>query len=313
MMRDGNAMRDVPFVDAHVHLWQLDRLHYPWLMPPFADYGPNGSVEAIARDYGVVDYRTESAGWSVAGMVHIEAGAEPNDALRESEWLDQIATAEGAPDALVAFAALDDPDIERALAAQAAHARVRGIRHIVNWHSDPRLTYTPRDVTGDVDWAHGFALLAKYGLSFDLQAYPGQFPALATLFARHPDIAVAVNHMGMPIGREGADLWREGMAAFAALPQVSVKISGAGFIDRQWTPELIRPFVLATIDMFGADRCMFASDFPTDRLFGTFDATLGAYGGIIADFSADERRALWGGNAGRFYRLGLHVKEKQNG
>ena len=75
------------FVDAHVHLWQLDRLRYPWLTPPFSDDGPNGSVEAIATDYGLDDYLADAAGYPVEKLVHIDAGAHPDDALAETKWL----------------------------------------------------------------------------------------------------------------------------------------------------------------------------------------------------------------------------------
>ena len=84
-----------------------------------------------------------------------------------------------------------------------AAANVRGIRHIVNWHADPSRSYTPRDVTGDAAWARGFGLLSKYGLSFDLQAYPGQFAGLARLIERHPETPVIVNHAGMGDRRSG--------------------------------------------------------------------------------------------------------------
>lgn len=296
--------RDLPFVDAHVHLWDLDRISYPWLTPPFAEDGPNGSVAPIARTYLLDDYLADAAGWQVRGIVHVEAGATPGAALAETEWLQAMGDARGMPNAIIAFAALDDPQVDALLAAHARHPAVRGIRHIVNWHADPRRSYTPRDVTQDPDWARGFALLGKHGLSFDLQAYPGQFPALARLIARHPETQVLLNHTGMAV--PGAwDEWRAGMRALAALPNVATKISGMGFTHRPWTLEQIRPYVLEAIDLFGADRALFASDVPTDKLFGSFAAHLDAYAVITAGFSLDERRALFAGNANRLYRLGL--------
>lgn len=294
-----------PFVDAHVHLWDLSHIRYPWLMPPFAEDGPNGSVEPIARDYRLDDYLADARGWDVRGIVHVDAGANPADALKETDWLQAMADARGMPNAIVAFAALDDPEVEALLAAHAERRSVRGIRHIVNWHPDPVRTYTPRDVTGDEAWAAGFALLGKYGLSFDLQAYPGQFAGLAPLLERHPDVPVMVNHAGMMVGESGREEWRAGMRALAAIPHVAVKISGIGFAFRPWTIEQMRSYVLETIELFGTDRAMFASDFPTDKLFGGFDQHLDAYNAIVADFSDDERRALFAGNANRLYRLGL--------
>lgn len=300
-------MRDVPFVDAHIHLWDLERIRYPWLTPPFSDDGPNGSVEAIARTYLLDDYLTDARNWNVVGAVHIDAGADVRDALAETQWLQRMADERGMPNGLVAFAALDDPNVEQLLEAHASHPNVRGIRHIVNWHPNPRRTYTPHDVTGDPAWQRGFGLLARYSLSFDLQAYANQFGTLADLIARHPHTQVIINHAGMPVDTDpdGRALWSAGMKRLAQLPNVAVKISGLGFVHRPPALHLIRPYVRDTIETFGCDRCMIASDFPTDKLFGSFDETLAALAASIADLSDDEKRDLWGRNANRIYRLGL--------
>jgi predicted TIM-barrel fold metal-dependent hydrolase len=299
----------VPFVDAHVHLWDLSHIRYPWLTPPFGDDGPNGSAAPIARNYGVAEYRAELARWNPVGAVHIDAGAHPDDALRETEWLEGLADASDLPSGIVAFAALDDPAVADRLAAQAAHPRVRGIRQIVNWHPDPRRSYTPRDVTREAAWQAGFAALGRHGLSFDLQCYPDQMRGLVPLFARHPEVAVIVNHLGMPVpgDADGVARWRQGMRALSALPQVAVKISGLGFIDRGWTTDRVRPFVLEAIDLFGPRRAMIASDAPTDRLFAPIDRYMDAYHTLTADLSEDERRDLFGRNADRIYRLGLDL------
>ncbi|KQM67827.1 amidohydrolase [Sphingomonas sp. Leaf17] len=297
----------IPFVDAHIHLWDLGHIRYPWLMPPFAEDGPNGSVAAIARDFGVAEYRAALARWNVVGAVHIDAGADPAQALDETRWLEGLAAEHGLPDAIVAFAALDDPDVEAALAAQGAHSRVRGIRHIINWHSDAQRSYTPRDLTRDARWQAGYALLGRHGLSFDLQCYPAQMPGLVPLIARHPEIPVIINHLGMPVitDPDGVAQWRNGLRALAALPHVAIKLSGLGFIARDWTPESVRPFLLGAIDLFGTDRCLFASDAPTDMLFAPIDRYLETCHDLVAEFSKDERRAMFGRNANRVYRLGL--------
>ncbi|WP_394654120.1 amidohydrolase family protein [uncultured Sphingomonas sp.] len=298
--------RDIPFIDAHVHLWDLSHIRYPWLMPPFADDGPNGSVEPIARDYSLDDYLADAQGWDVRGIVHVDAGADPADALKETDWLQRQADTRGMPNAIVAFADLADPDVETLLAAHAERANVRGIRHIVNWHADPKRTYSARDVTLDDAWGRGFALLGKYGLSFDLQAYPGQFPHLARLIARHPGTQVVINHTGMAVPGEW-DAWRTGMRALSRLPNVATKLSGMGFTHRPWTIDQARTYVLEAIDIFGADRAMVASDFPTDKLFGSFAQHLDAYAAITADFTQAERRAIFAGNTNRLYRLGIDL------
>jgi predicted TIM-barrel fold metal-dependent hydrolase len=302
-------LSELPFVDAHIHLWDLAHIRYDWLSPPFSDEGPNGSVESIAHDYRVADYRADLARWNVVGAVHVDAGAAAESALRETQWLDGLAVVEGLPTGLVAFAALNDPDADALLAAQAAHPRVKGIRHIVNWHPSPQRTYGPVDLTVDPQWRAGYALLAKYGLSFDLQCYPGQMPGLVSLFERHPDIPVIINHMGMPVltDSDGVEDWRKGLKALAALPHVAIKLSGMGFIRRDWTKENVEPLVREAIDIFGTKRCAFASDTPTDKLFGSIDRYMESYHAIVADFPEEDRRALFGGNANRLYRLGLDL------
>src|SRR6478735_2285964 len=151
-------MERLPFIDAHVHLWDLARIRYPWLTPPFSADGPNGSVEAIAHTYLLDDYLADARGYDVRGIVHVDAGAEASAALAETEWLQSIADLRGMPNAIVAFAALDDPEAEALLAAHAVHPSVRGVRHIVNWHPDPRRTFTARDLTAYDSWQRGFDL-----------------------------------------------------------------------------------------------------------------------------------------------------------
>ncbi len=299
----------IPFVDAHIHLWDLAHIRYDWLTPPFGEDGPNGSVAAIARNYGIADYRADLARWNVVGAVHVDAGADPTQALDETRWLEAIAADDGLPSGIVAYAPLDDPDVDTLLAAQAAHPHARGIRQIVNWHRDPLRSYTPRDVTQDAQWQVGFARLAAHDLSFDLQCYPEQMPGLAPLFARTPDVPVIINHLGMPVlsDPDGLADWRAGLMALAAVPHVAIKLSGLGFIARDWTLEQIRPFVLEAIDLFGPDRCLVASDTPTDKLFAPIDRYLEAYHSITADFTDDDRRAMFGRNANRIYRLGLDI------
>ena len=93
------------------------------------------------------------------------------------------------------------------------------------------------------------------------------------------------------------------MRELAAAPNVVVKISGLGTVDWNWTVESIRPFVLQTIDTFGISRCMFASNFPVDKLYSDFDTLYAAFREITKHLSVDERQMLFHDNAARYYRL----------
>jgi predicted TIM-barrel fold metal-dependent hydrolase len=93
------------------------------------------------------------------------------------------------------------------------------------------------------------------------------------------------------------------MQVMAIHPHVSVKISGFGMFDPAWTTDSIRPLVRETITIFGVDRCMFASNFPVDRVWSTYARLLEAFASITAGLSATERRKLFHDNAARIYRL----------
>jgi predicted TIM-barrel fold metal-dependent hydrolase len=299
---------EIAIVDAHMHLWDLARISYPWLTPPLP-VGITGDVSPIARNYLLDDYlRDVAPGESrvrVVKVVHVEAGADPADSLAETKWLQAIADARGFPHGIVAHAELEKPGAAALLSRHAAHRNVRGIRQILNWHPDPAKTYTPRDLLSDESWQRGFALLARHNLSFDLQIYPSQMPAAARLAARHPDTPIILNHTGMPLEKDaaGLDAWRNGMRLLAAQPNVSVKVSGLAMLDWHWSRESLQPFVLETLEIFGADRAMIASNFPVDRLFGTFSGFYDTYRSLLAGASGEERSRLFARNAERIYRI----------
>jgi predicted TIM-barrel fold metal-dependent hydrolase len=295
-----------PIVDPHMHLWDLDRHYYGWLQDRPLPNNPAGDMAPIAyRSYGLDDYLADSAGWNVVQTVHVECGLPPKDQLSETDWLQAIADARGVIGGIVAGAWLEDDGVAPLLEAQAARPNVRGVRQIVSWHADPLKTYSNHDRLQDPAWRRGLGLLAKHGLSFDLQLYPSQMPAAAELAGAHPDIPVIINHAGLPTDRDEAGLaaWREGLALLAQRPNVSCKISGLAMVDRAWTVERLRPFVLRVIDTFGPERCMFASNFPVEKVHGAFGAFYRAYDAITAGFSDTERALLFGGTAARIYRL----------
>jgi predicted TIM-barrel fold metal-dependent hydrolase len=297
---------DLRIVDPHVHLWDLSRARYGWLQDDPLPNNPAGDMSAIAhRDYLIGDYMADTVGWRVDKIVHVEAGQPIGRQLDETDWLQATADQYGYPHGIVAGADLLDPDLEALLEAHAARPNVRGIRQIVCWHEDPLKTYTDRDLLRDPAWTAGLAKLAPLGLSFDLQLYPSQMATAAILAARNPDLAMIVNHAGLPTDRDAAGMerWRTGLRLLAAQPQVSIKISGLGITDRAWTLESLRPIVLECIEVFGADRAMFASDFPVERVHGSFDAFYSAFDVITADFSETEREQLFAANAEAIYRI----------
>lgn len=287
-----------PFVDAHVHFWDRDVLRYPWLESP--------AMGAIASTYTPVHYRAEAEAWHLVGAVHVEAGAPREESEAETLWLEESAETLGLPSAIVAHVALDDPDLDRKLAWQSRHVRVKGVRHLVNWHprDGTRRAY-PRDLTVSEAWRGGYGRLGAHDLSFDFHGFPPQLPGLLDIARRHPEVPIILNHLALPIVSDGLETWRAGIEAFATLPHASIKLSGAGYVHSPFDPAGFRDLVLEVIDRFGTSRVMIATNFPVDRLYASLDETLGAYETILTGFSKEERGDLWGRNADRIYRLGL--------
>lgn len=295
-------MKIARVVDAHVHLWDLNHIRYPWLTPPFSDDGPNGSVKTIATSYLLENYQIDTQDIPVQKIVHIEAGAHPDDALKETQWLQAMADATRFPQAIVAHATLNNTNVEAVLEAHSQYKNLRGIRHIINWHPNPNLTYTPKNLLEDPAFQRGYLLLNKFSLSFDLQIYPNQMRQAYELAKANPNVPVIINHMGMPVNRNKEE-WQQGMTLLSSLPYVSVKISGFGFIDRHWHHADMSDLILQIIDRFGTDRVMFASDFPTDKLFNSFGQAFNTYAQVALAFSDAEKDALFAANAERIYRI----------
>lgn len=294
-------------VDPHVHFWDLATHHYPWLANPGVSFV--GDARALRFNYLPADLLREAGDIDVLKVVHVEANHDPADPVEETRWLQGLADADrehAMPEAIVAAADLSAPNAQAVLEGHAAFSRTRGIRQILNVHADPLYDYVGRHYLRDAAWRANFGLLARYGFSFDLQLYPSQMEEAAALAQAHPDIALIVNHAGMFVDRNsvaGYRAWREGLRVLAACPNVTVKISGLAMFDHQWTVESLRPYVLETLDAFGVERAMFASNFPVDRQFGRYEDLWHAYAQIVSGASAGERDALFIGNAQRVYRI----------
>ena len=127
--------------------------------------------------------------------------------------------------------------------------------------------------------------------------------------------------------------WREGLAALAKLPHVNIKLSMAQFILEVWcgfmsrvrlhvalprtlythaqdvftnpaSEAVVRGMFREAIELFGPARCMFASNFPVDKLSGTKMADMyAAYKSWVADLPEDTQRQLLHDTAVRVYKL----------
>ena len=294
-------------VDPHIHLWDMKTHHYPWLANPGVSFV--GDARELKHDYLLADLLREAGEIEILKVVHVEANHDPADPVEETRWLQGLANeagSRGLPNGIVAAADLAAPNAAQVLEAHAAFANTRGIRQILNVHENKLFDYIGRHLMRDSVWRENFSLLRRYDMSFDMQIYPSQMDEAVALAQAHADTQFIVNHAGMFVDRSsvaGYRAWRDGMRKLAGCANVTVKLSGFAMFDHKWTVESLRPYVLETIDTFGVERAMFASNFPVDRLFGSYEDLWQAYASIVANASVAEKDALFRRNAERVYRI----------
>lgn len=299
----------ITLIDAHHHLWDLEKNHHPWL----ARWDPHtfmGDYRPIMKNYLPEDYRRDSQGHRVLATVHCEADHDYQDEVAETRWLKQISTEQGMPNVAIAHAWFHLPQCEEILHAQCEFSFVRGIRSKPITASTPE---TRQEVYGKVgsmqddNWLQGFSLLEKFGLSWDLRVPYWHLAEAAEVAKTFPQTMIVINHMGFPWDRSerGLEAWREGMSALAACPNVYVKISELGAPGLTWTIDNHQGLILETVKMFGIDRCMFASNFPVAGLQISYHQLVSNMSAIMSSFTEAEQEAFFWRNAQSFYRIEL--------
>jgi predicted TIM-barrel fold metal-dependent hydrolase len=296
----------LPIADCHQHFWRLDLNYYPWLCDREPVHFRYGDYSVIKRNYLPPDYLRDAGRNRVVKTVHEEAWHDPRNPLAETRFVESVAAEYGLPTALVGAAWPARDDIEEVLAGHAASPLARGIRNFPAAAASAR--EAKRGAPGSMDdpkWRRGYALLARHGFSCDIQTPWWHMDALADLAADFPTTQIVIVHAGLPSDRstEGLAGWRRALEGAAAHANVAIKVSGLGEPGRPWTIELNGPVIRDAIAIFGADRAMFASNYPVDRIVGTFQTIYDGFRTAVADRPLAEQRALLHDNAVRIYRL----------
>jgi L-fuconolactonase len=235
-----------------------------------------------------------------AGIVFVESAVDLAHSLDEVRWVETFAATGGRIAAIVAQVAVDrGAETEAALAALAGHARVRGVRHIIEKHPEPDYCVRPAFVDG-------VRRVGERGWSFDLCVRPAQLPACIALVRACPETTFVLDHAGKPDIRRGAlDPWRAYIVELARLPNVVCKLSGlvTEAEPASWTPAVLQPYVDHLLSCFGPARLLFGSDWPVVNLAADYRRWLETALELLGELSATERAAVMSENARRIYRL----------
>ncbi|HEX4378361.1 MAG TPA: amidohydrolase family protein [Steroidobacteraceae bacterium] len=216
------------------------------------------------------------------------------------------------------------PVLEAHLAA--GNGRLRGVR-MASAYVPGTMFGFPTDaaaegVLRDPALQAGARLLPSLGLTLDLWCFHTQLAQFASLASACPETLIVLDHLGTPAlfnapaheHREIIASWRSGIIELARRPNVRIKLGGLASnfnqplggppaatssiqLARDW-----KVFIETCIEAFGAARCMFESNYPTDTLC-TYGAMWNAFKRITAGCSEAEKERLFSGTAREVYRL----------
>jgi predicted TIM-barrel fold metal-dependent hydrolase len=311
-----------PIVDAHHHLWTHVEPAY-MLEDLLADTGSGHNVTATVFI---------ECGWAWDRDAHDPVMIPVAETAAVAEVARRSDAAGGARiAAIVGHADLrHGADAGRALDAlvEAGDGRFVGIRHATAWDADPAIPNHRTDPVGglmDSDvWRTGFAELARRELTYDAWLYHPQIPELVRLARDFPNVQMVCDHLGGPLGVKSYDgrraevltATRASLRELAACPNVALKLGGIGMaiMGDGWHRRERPPssdelagtwgdFIRWCIETFGADRCMFESNFPVDKASCSYVVLWNAFKRIAQDASEDEKDALFSDTARRVYRI----------
>jgi predicted TIM-barrel fold metal-dependent hydrolase len=194
-------------------------------------------------------------------------------------------------------------DVRPALDALAKNPRVRGVRMQLHWHANPLYRFaTEAELCQNATLQRNVAQLADYGFAFDLQVFAPQMVGAAELADACPQVTFVLQHAGMleDLSDPGLAQWRQGMALLARRPNVTSKLSGLGTFLRRNDPAHIALVARETLGLFGADRCLFGSNFPIEKLWTAYPALFAAFRDAVPEGA---RSAVFEASARRIYRL----------
>ena len=293
-----------PIIDAHHHIWR--HADQPWLQGPAV---PRifGEYEKLRRDYPVEDFLADLKGTGVVKSVYVQSNWLPGREVEEVEYVQEAASRSGWPHAIVSFVNFQNEDAPQVMAAQAkASPLMRGVRQQLHWHANPqyRFASTPDQMNTPM-FRKNFALLEERGWLFELQVFASQMADGAALAKAFPGTTIVLEHAGMLEDRspEGRKAWREGMKRLAGEPNMHTKFSGLGTFIRRNDPQHIADIVGETLELFGAQRCVWGSNFPVESLWTDYAPIVTAIRAALAPYPEADRRAVLHDTAKRLYRL----------
>lgn len=279
--------RTGPIVDAHHHVWDLDKVSYPWL-------GPSRGPMYRTFEASELEPQVRAAGIDKAVVV------QAMDSYEETEYMLETAASYDWIGGVVGWVPLDRPaEAGRQLERWLRNGLFKGVRHLINLADDPDWLIRP-------DVIEGLQVLASFDIPFDVVAeFPNHLKHVPYLSDNVPGLKMIIDHLGKPpVKDKGWEPWAGELARAAENPNVCAKISGLNTtLSPDWTYADIKPYIDGARAVFGAERMMFGSDWPVTALAGDYAQVWRETNRAIADYDAGEQADILGRTAVRVYRI----------
>ena len=284
-------MADFPIVDTHIHLWDPSVLRYPWL----------DEVPFLNKPYLLEDYRNACGAVDVGTMIFVQCDPDPDENLKEAEWVTSLAKEDSRIRGIVAGAPLEQGDGARPLLEQLSEIPlVKGIRRLIQSEG--------LEFCVQPDFIRGVQSLEEFGLSFDICIYHRHLANTIQFVKQCPNIQFILDHIGKPnIKDQLFEPWKREIKELSEFPNVSCKVSGlvteADF--ETWTGEALKPYIDHVIECFGFDRVIYGSDWPVAAQATEYPRWVETLERAVDGCSAEELRKLFRDNALQFYRVAV--------
>ena len=285
-------------VDTHIHFWDLKKFSYNWI--------EKNSNSNLKNNYLLQDFQKDSSNLNIKKVVHVQAEINSSLNIEETKWLQSISdkNSKNIPNAIIGFIDLSKNNLENEIEQHLLYKNFRGVRQILKY--DKKNNNSTNFLEND-NWIKNLQILEKNNLSFDLLINYYQFNQASKVINLYPNIQFIINHTLWPAGfnKEKFKFWKEAIKNISKYENVSIKLSGFGENDSMWNEEQIKPFVHYSLEKFGIERCMFATNFPVDKAFSpkSYIDYWNAYNNLTNDFSSAEKDNLFFKNAERYYRI----------
>ena len=274
--------------DTHLHLIYKDQLTYPWL----------DDFEPLNQDNRFEDYSIAARRLGITGCFHMEVDVSEDQIEKEVEVISGVSGGNGLLKGIVSSCRPENDAFPTFLDRLRENQLVRGFRRVLH--------VVPDEVSTTETFRENVNRLGGTGLTYDICVLPRQLKLACELVDYCPNVRFVLDHCGVPdVGSGALEPWRSDMQAIAERPNVYAKISGVvAYGDPEsWALDDVRPFVEETVNAFGTERIVWGSDSPVCNLGGGLATWVAATHALTSAWSADERSALYNGNARKLWNL----------